>query len=171
MILVLAILLGIGGGVFAGWKISDRLLNSTSAAAAAEKTFSVDQLRLTLTDAFAEGTVPGYTACYSSGDVSVYVLREGFDAFEGFGDMSVAGYGTMVLANNGLADAVELTEEGDRACFDHRNAAGSGDYAYHCVLLKGSDAFWLVQFAVPGEMEEAYAADVDRWAKSISFAN
>lgn len=173
VILVLAILLGIGGGIFAGWKISDRLLNreSVTVSEAADKTFTAAGMEITLTDAFSEGSVPGYTACYSSDAVSVYVLREGFDSFEGFADMTVAGYGTMVLGNNGLLDTVELKEEGDRASFEHRYAAGDREYAYHCVLLKGPDAFWLVQIAVPGEAEESYAADVSRWAKSISFAD
>ena len=173
LILVLAILLGIGGGVFAGWKISDRLLNGESvvAADAADRTFSAAGLEITLTDAFSEGSVPGYTACYTSGAASVYILREGFDSFEGFADMTLAGYGTMVLGNNGLLDSVELKEEGDRAFFEHHYAAGDREYAYHCVLLKGSDAFWLVQIAVPGEAEADYAADVSRWAKSISLAD
>lgn len=173
LILVLSILLGIGGGIFAGWKISDRLLNgqSVAAAEAADKTFAAAGLEITLTDAFSEGSVPGYAACYTSGAATVYVLREGFDSFEGFADMTLAGYGTMVLGNNGLLDSVELKEEGDRAFFEHRYAAGDREYAYHCVLLKGSDAFWLVQIAVPGEAEAEYAADVSRWAKSISLAD
>lgn len=172
VILVIAILLGIAGGIFAGWKISNALLNNGSDAAAEEKTFAAAGMEITLTEDFAEGTVPGYTACYASGEVSVYVLREGFDAFEGFADLSLAGYATMVLGNNGLTDTVQLKEEESRVSFDHRYTAADGrEYAYHCIVMKGSDAFWLVQFAVPGEAEAEYASDIGRWAQSITLAD
>lgn len=172
LVLAAAILLVIGGGVFAGWKISDRLLNGQTVAQTADKTFAAAGMEITLTDAFSEGTVPGYTACYASGEVSVYVLREGFDAFEGFADLSLAGYATMVLGNNGLTDTVALKEEESRVTFDHRYTAADGrEYAYHCVVMRDSDAFWLVQFAVHGEAEAEYASDIGRWAQSITFAD
>ena len=170
VILTLAVLLGIGGGIAAGVLLSGNLLNKEEAPAA-EKTFAAEGMEITLTDRFAPVEVAGYTAGYGSGEAAVYVLRESFDAFEGFEDLSVAGYGMMVLDNNGLTDKVQLQEEGDKASFGYLYTQEStgASYYYYCTVEKGSDAFWLFQFAVPAEAQERYAEDLRQWAESVTL--
>ena len=172
VILTIAIVLGIGGGIAAGVMLSNRLL-APAEAAETPKVFAAEEMEITLTDRFAPVEVSGLTAGYSSGEVAVYVLRERFDAFEGFGDLSVAGYGMMVLGNNGLTDTVQLTEEGDRASFEYRftQKETGAAYYYYCTVAKGSDAFWLVQFVVPAQDQQRYENLFPQWAQTITLGN
>jgi len=168
ILLTIAILLGIGGGIFAGVKLSSRLLDPQETPAA-PKVFGSEGMEITLTEDFAPVEAAGFTAGYGSGEAAVYVLREDFGAFEGFGDLSVAGYGLMVLENNGLADTAQLKEEGDSASFEYVfTQQGTGaSYYYYCTVKKGSDAFWLIQFAIPAQAQERYADVIPQWAQSV----
>lgn len=170
VILVIAILLGIAAGIFAGWKVSTAILNG-SQKPAAEKTFACQGMEITLTDRFSEAEVAGYTVCYSSGDTAVFALREAFDAKEGFGDLTVAEYGALVLANNGLQDTVTLEETDGLTTFDYvyTNPDSGGNFYYYTVLLKGSDAFWMVQFTTLEEDAMENLPQYQQWAKSIAF--
>lgn len=169
VVLIAAIVLGIIGGIAGGVLLGSKLMKKEETPAAA-KVFAAEGMEITLTDRFAPVEVAGFTAGYGSGEAAVYVLREGFDAFEGFGDLSVAGYGLMVLENNGLTDAAQLREEGDTASFEylytHKETGAS--YYYYCTVAKGSDAFWLVQFAAPAEARDRYASVFPQWAQSVT---
>jgi hypothetical protein len=172
VVLVIAILLGIAGGIAAGVLISRSLMEAKATPPTA-KVFSVEGMEITLTDRFALMQAEGATAGFSGDDAVVYVLREDFDAFEGFAELSLAGYGTMVLENNGLADAVTLQEEGDMAVFEYlfTQEDSAASYYYYCVARKGTDAFWLVQFAVPAQEQEIYQSVFPHWAQTITLEN
>ena len=168
IILILAVLLGIGGGIGAGVLISNRLLRQEEAPAVAQ-VFAADGMEITLTDRFAPVAAEGYTAGYSSEDAAVYVLRESFDAFDGFGELSLAGYATMVLESNGIADKVELREDGDTVNFAYLYTQEEKDasFYYYCTVRKGTDSFWLVQFVAPAREQELYAGVFPHWAKTF----
>lgn len=169
-LLVIAILLGIGGGIFAGVMLSNKLMPSAETPAAAAKVFAAEDLEITLNDQFAPANVAGFTASYGNGEAAVYVLREDFASFEQGEDLTVADYGAMVLKNNGLTDVTQLTEEGT---FEYRftQKETGASYYYYCVVRKGADAFWLVQFAVPARVQEQYASQFPQWAQSIVLEN
>lgn len=170
VILVIAVLLGIIGGGAAGVLISRKLIQAESPPAVA-KVFAAEGLEITLTDRFVTVPMDGLTAGYRSEDAVVYVLREDFDAFEGFGDLSPAGYGTMVLESNGLTDRVSLREEGDSVSFEYlytQEETGASFY-YYCVAYKGSDAFWLVQFAAPAQKQALYEGVFPQWARTVTL--
>ncbi len=162
VILVIAILLGLAAGFFAGRMITEMVLSGRETPAV-EKSFICQDLTITLTDRFRETEVDGYTACYASGDAAVFALREPFDAKEGFGDLSVVEYGTMVLTNNALAKTVTLEDDGGMIVFRYE----SSGYWYYTVLLKGTDAFWMVQFTALTENAQAYMQIFRQWAQGI----
>lgn len=170
VILITAILLGIAGGAAAGVLISKMLIRAEVPQVAA-KVFTVEDMQITLTDGFAPMPGEGFAAGFCSEDAVVYVLRESFDAFEGFGEMSLAGYGTMVLENNRLADRVTLREEGDSVSFEYlytQEGTGS-EFYYYCVAQKGTDAFWLVQFAAPAQKQSLYEGVFPQWAQTVTL--
>ena len=169
VILVIAVLLGIAGGAAAGVLVSRMLLREEETPPAVTQVFGTEGIKLTLTDRFAPVSAEGTAAAYRSEDAVVYVLREDFDSFAGFEDLSPAGYGTMVLENNGLTETVELREEGDAVSFEYlytREETGDAFY-YYCVAKKGADAFWLIQFAAPAQMQSLYAGVFPQWAELV----
>ncbi len=163
---VVLLLLGIAGSVVMGLSVMDKLLDA-KAAAPADKTFTCQELTITLNEQFVQTGAAGYTACYSSGDAAVFVLREGFDAKEGFGDLTVTEYGEMVLQKNGLSETAELGEYGGLTAFHHVSAVGETQFYYYVVLLKGEDAFWMVQITSLYEGAEKNMPQYQHWAQSI----
>lgn len=171
VVLVIAILLGIVAGLVVGRMVGDALLNGTQKTETA-KTFACQGMEITLTDRFAEAEAAGYTVCYSSGETAVFALREAFDAREGFGDLTVAEYGALVLANNGLDKTVTLEEADGLTSFgyEYTNPSTGETFYYYTVLRKGPDAFWMVQFTALAENARENLPQYRQWAKSIAFA-
>lgn len=168
IVLIVALLLGILAGILAGIGVSKAILGGVPETAAPQ-TFACQELRITLTEDFVPASADGYTACYSAGDTAVFVLREDFSAKEGFGELSLADYGAMVLANNGLAGTVN--EEAGLTTFEAvtTDAAGT-DFYYYCGLYKGTDAFWMVQVTTAAENAEDTAAQMRQWLESVTLS-
>lgn len=171
VLLIVTILVGILVGAGVGGAVGAALVSDADSSAEEPKTFEAQGLQITLTDAFAEMDVNGYTACYSSSDTAVFVLREDFSLMEGFGDLSLDAYGAMVLANNGFDQSVTLQEEDGLAFFGYvyTNPDNGENYYYCCNLFKGPDAFWMVQFSVPAEIARESIPVFKQWAKTVAF--
>ena len=73
------------------------LFSFAACATGAEKEFTSNGMTLTLTDEFRETTYEGYTVCYESKDVAVFVLKESFSLQAGLGDMSIDDYAELVM--------------------------------------------------------------------------
>ena len=97
VVLIAALVLGVVVGLLLGSGIVSNFF-------AGDKTFSVNEMDITLTSQFKEVTVQGFTAAYDSKNVAVLVLREDFSLAENFGDYSLEEYGQLVLKANGLSD-------------------------------------------------------------------
>ena len=168
VILIVAILMGILAGILGGIAVSKVLLGGASGTAESQ-TFACQDLRITLTEDFVPAEAEGYTACYSAGDTAVFVLREDFSAMEGFEELSLADYGAMVLANNGLQGTVK--EDGGLTTFEAFAADAAGtEFYYYCGLYKGSDAFWMVQITTAAQKPEKAAAQYRQWLESVTFS-
>ena len=145
-LVIVGILVGaIGGGIIG----TALYMNRPEPVALVE--FQVEELKLTLTEAFEAVEVEGYTACFASKDAAVYLLREDFALKEGFGDLTVEEYGAMVLKNNQQTASAHLRQEEGLTVFDYgyTNPETGNAYYYYTVLVKGPDAFWMVQFSAP----------------------
>ena len=170
-ILVIAILAGILAGILSGVAVYNKIIGTRPQAAAAQ-TFDTRGLRITLTEDFVPANVDGYTACYSAGDTAVFVLREDFAAMEGFGDLSLADYGAMILSNNGLNGSVTLREEQGMMTFDWvaADAQTGTNFYYCCGLYKGQDAFWMVQVTTVAERAAEAAGQMRQWLESVTLS-
>ena len=129
--------------------------------------FDAGGLKITLTDAFKRQEMEG-AAAFASDDVAVFVQDEKFSLSEGFGDHSVEEYGSMVMQSNGVTDTA-LTADGDLRHFtyDRRSEKLGADLTYTAFVFKGTDAFWLVQFANPKSRSEDLRGSILEWAGTV----
>ncbi len=167
-ILVAAIIVGILAGALIGVGVSSAMLGEVPQMVEA-RSFECQGLQITLTEEFQETSAPGYTACYSAGDTAVFLLREGFDAMEGFADLELNGYGAMILANNRMDQSVQLQTEDGLTVFGQVITDESTDvaYYYYCGLFKGKDAFWMVQVTTLAEGAAEKIPQFRQWLGSV----
>ncbi len=166
IVLILAVVVGAVCGFLSGYN-SDSPTSSTPTP----KSFSCEGMSILLTDEFFESDMESsYTAVYDSENVAVFALKEDFSLIEGAEDYSIEKYGEAVLTNNTLTDT-QLNEKDGLTYFTYEAANPETDieYSYYSFVFKGTDAFWLIQFATLSEKEEAYSSQIFEWAKTISF--
>lgn len=162
---VLALIASVAIGTAAG------LAAAVAERDAAPKVFAAEELRITLTEDFAEVKVPGYTACFSDGHTTVFALREVPDPAV-YGELSLDVYGAMILANNGFDQSVRLEKTDGLTTFTapRENPATGEVFFCCCGLFRSADAYWLVQITAPGEGTEALENLFRQWLRGTSFA-
>ena len=158
LILVAAFILGI----FIG-------LAKNNARLVEPQDFSAAGMTITLNDQFDEVSYEGFTQCFESKSVAVFTLKEDFSLMPGLEDYTLEDYADLVLSANGMLPE-ELKEEDGILYFDYVTQGGDGeDYYYVATLHKGSDAFWLIQFATPaGNQDKLHDQFID-WAQTVKF--
>lgn len=163
IVLLVAILIGavIGGAI--GVAMSRNLFGEKP------KTFSSNGMSLTLTTGFRETSMEGYTVCYDSKDVAVFVLREGFDLVPGVSELTLDEYVELVRESNKGKDGVTVGREGNLPCMEYRSTNDGTIYYYYTVMYKSSDAFWLVQFATKDANAKELRPRFVEWAKTVKF--
>ena len=167
----LAILLGAIaiGFLIGGFIVINSIFGFISKAPEA-KSFSADGMSITLTDNFTEESYSGYTVCYDSKDVAIFVLKEEFTLAEGFEDYTLEQYGNLVIEGNGLTDSQLQTSDGLTYFeYDYEDTANSDTYHYITYVYKADDAFWMIQFATSESDFAKYSSQITNWAKSASF--
>ena len=171
LIIVIAILVGIVAGVAGGIAASSFLMEDTQELAE-PKTFRCQDLQIVLTEDFAETSVPGYTTCYTAGDTAVFLMREAFDAKEGFGELDLESYGAMILKNNHIPETVALdTTEGlTTFAWVITDETTGVPYYYYCGLYKSQSAFWMVQVTTEAEDAAQNIPMFRQWLKSVVVA-
>lgn len=133
------------------------------------KEFSTSGMTITLTTAFDEESYQGFTQCYESSTVAVFALKEEFSLMAGFEDYTLEDYGALVVSSNGMDESV-LKQENGVYYFDYTSQGSDGSENYYFATLhKGSDAFWLIQFATPAGNAEKIRDEFFAWAASVTF--
>lgn len=138
-----------------------------------DKTFSAAGMSITLTDAFEESEMEGYTAMWESNDVAVVVLKEPFNTLTEVmpkpASASVEEYLRLLIEHNGVGGDVEMVDGLFRYYYDWTNDEEGQTYRYYTYAYKTDDAFWMVQIVMSKESLEYYEEDVSRWAQSVIF--
>lgn len=139
--------------------------------AAEPKTFTTAGMQITLTDEFRESKQEGFTMCYGSKDMAVFVIKEVFALAEGFEKYTVEEYGDLLLQANGMTGIVQIQRDGDLLFFEFSDTnPDSGEkFHYICYFFKASDAFWSIQFATHTEDLATQRPAIIDYAKSIQF--
>lgn len=143
-----------------------------SVATAEKQVFSAEGMQITLTDAFTESAMEGYTACFDSREVAVFVLKEPFSLGEGLDELALADYAQMVLEANRSKSADRIEEIGGRPFMEYAfyNNETEEEYTYLAAMYKGPDAFWMVQFSCRTEQYERYRPFFLEWAETVELA-
>ena len=140
---------------------------------ATDKTFTYEEMSITLTDAFEEKNFEGYSVTYDSSQAAVFVLREAKDLLGE--EITFDDYTELVMqanASRGFVDLSDVTKKDGLVCFDYRftNTEQGIEYRYFTTLHESADAFWMVQFVTPTELYDKYVDTFVKWTKTVTFS-
>lgn len=137
-----------------------------------EKTFSKDGFEITLTGAFKETTMKGYFVCYDSKNAAVFVVKEDFTLFDNAADMTANGYAELVKTANASYKPSAITMSDGIPFFEYtfENTQENTTYHYYTTFFKGTDAFWMVQFASKDADYTEQKGNFDKWVKTVKPA-
>ena len=147
------------------------LVALVSCGKAQPKTFTSSGMSITLTSAFKENPQEGYTTCYDSAKVAVFVLKESFSIQPGVENLTLDEYAALVRQSNASKSPSEITTQDGIYSMEYTflNESENQTYSYYCTMFKSSDAFWLVQFACKEGDYASYKETFLNWAKTITF--
>ena len=134
------------------------------------KQFFSEGMTVTLTGAFEEIESAKYTACYQSDDVAAMFSKEKLTAIGKLANCSLEEYARLLLETNDPAGAVTLQSKDGTFYFERTEKGKDEDYYFFSVVLRSSDAFWLVQFSTKQGLKETYSPLFWDWVNSITFA-
>lgn len=136
------------------------------------KEFSKAGMSITLTTAFTEKEMATQTAYYESQKAIVTCLKEEFSILEDEGlsadDVTLEQYGEAVIVMNGLDSEVQ-TEDG-LTYIRYDKSLNGKDFSYYATVFKGTDAFWMIQFACESKNFDSMHEIFKTWAKSVKFS-
>ena len=141
------------------------------ADAADAKDFACEELRITLTNDYAEEeSVNGYTGVYESSDSAVFILREDKSMLPGV-DMDQ--YVELVHEANANAgrevgdvhrkDGIPLFE------YEFTNPDSNNTFSYYTTMFESEEAFWLVQFTCFSADYKDMVSRFHTFARSVTF--
>lgn len=162
VILIASIILGALLGI---------LLGSMSGCAPTgkPKDFSAKGMTITLTDEFKAASYEGFTQGYESNSAVMFALKEDFAGFAGFEDYSLEDYAQLVAQANHVDPSTVKTGQGFLYYSFVNQGSDGTEFYYVATLHKGTDAFWLIQFATPAADQDKMHDQFLTWAGSVRF--
>lgn len=154
LIAFLAALYGLFGDVF-GVKAESR-------------EYTKEGMTITLTDDFIEKDSDTQTAFYQADRYIVMALKEGFSAYRAAGiteESTAAEYGAMMISTSAITSEIETID--NLTCFTYEKQQSGKNFTYFASVYKGTDAFWLIQFACETDNYEDSVDQFITWAKSV----
>ena len=134
------------------------------------KVFSCEEMRITLTDDFAEEDIDAYTGVFESSNSAVFVLREDKSLLPG---VDFDNYVELVAEANQNAgreigdihrkDGIPLFE------YDFTNDSTGQTFRYYTTIFESEDAFWLVQFTSFASDYKDLVDQFHKYARSVTF--
>ncbi len=148
-------------------------LSLASCGLMGEKTFTVDNLSITVEGFFTEqnGLNEAYDLILISPDAGVMILKETFTELTSAAldtNMSVKEYAEIVMTSNSLTG--EPTEEDNLTYFTYTAESEGTEFTYMGFCFRGTDAFWLVQIYCSSADYETKKPEMMEWAKSVTLA-
>ena len=127
------------------------------------KTFETDGLSILLTDKFTEAEVPtGFDAYFLADFCGVAVMKNEFTLQKGLADQSVKEHLSSVIASSGYTGITPQTKDG--LWFID---VSTDDTYVRMYCYKGSDAFYIVQFACNPSVAKTLEDTFYLWAQSV----
>lgn len=142
-----------------------------AAKSAEPKTFEETDLSVTLTDDFSKQELENITYYYISEKAIAMMLKEDFSVFEAAEistDITLEQYAQLITDNNGLTGTAIGTDSRGNVSFTYTNTADGQEFFYYATVKKGTNAYWLCQFACRTADAEAYKPLFAEWGASIA---
>ncbi len=134
-----------------------------------EKEFKSDAgLTITLNTNFYEKSIASQTMYLESKDSIFCALKEEFEnlsAVELGAESTIEEYATQVKENNLITS--ELKTQDSLSYMDYSKTVTGREFFYRAYIFKGTDAFWLCQFACVEAEKDAQIKNFTTWAKTI----
>ncbi len=136
-------------------------------------TFTVEEMNITLPKEFnPSNSLSGFTACYVSEEVSVFVTKEAFAENSNLSLYSLENYRLNLLHQNGLMyNDLRNPENNPYFVYDYVNPNTTITYSYFTFTFETAEGFWIVQFATEKGNAAKYENQIIEWANTITFAN
>ncbi len=85
--------------------------------------------------------------------------------------MTLKEYATLVIKNNKMQDSITAQEdESGQVYFAYFKNVSGKDFYYFAVVKKGTDAFWLCQFACEKKNQQKFETKFKDWGKTIQVS-
>ena len=137
----------------------------------AEKTYTYDNMSITMTENFREVSYTGFDICFESANVAVFCIKEPFTLAEGIEDLTLDDYAALTLEANAAQNPALKDVDGIPVMeYTYYSEDAKLTYAYFSALYKSGDAFWVVQFACNEDLYAENEASLIKWAKSVTFS-
>ena len=135
--------------------------------------FSTDGITITLTKSFKEKFYEGYTVCYDSKDVAVFVIKDSYSLNKSFENMTIEGYANFARNTISERNPTQVIKNNGLIYFEYEfsNEESGKVFKYFAAVYKGVDAFWLVQFACDVDAYSEYFPYFVQWAKTVNVSN
>ncbi|MBP3495168.1 MAG: hypothetical protein J6K52_03060 [Clostridia bacterium] len=136
-----------------------------------DKTFTNDDMSITITGEFEETSLDGYDVCYDSSEIAIFVIKESFKLMPVFGSYTLEEYGELVMINNDLHASLQTQNGLTYFEYEYENYEENIVFKYRTYIFKTDSAFWIIQFAGEANDFENRINDIEKWAESIEFAS
>ncbi len=139
----------------------------------AGKTYTVEELSLTLPDGYVEVPQTLRGASFESETMAVKIIRESrsvVEAAAGGNTVTLTAYAELVLQSNRLE--LPLTDHGNYIAYQYiaHDEEVAQDFTYYVTLHKSDDAYWLVQFIAHKNLFDGKASEINDILESLSFS-
>ncbi|MBQ3230809.1 MAG: hypothetical protein IJO64_05595 [Clostridia bacterium] len=137
-----------------------------------EKTFTVDELSITMSGMFIESEQEGAEAFYLTTDIGVLVHKETFEELEDkdyvIADLTEADYAKLRMEANEIE--AEIVEESGSVCYEYNFDSDGSSFRDLVVVKKGNNAFWVISFYCLEDSFESNKANFLKYASSVTFS-
>ena len=97
-------------------------------------------------------------------------MKEPFSLLEGAEEYTIGQYRDILIEANGLTGADRIDQEGLTGFSYPFSDPETGEaLCFFDYVYKSDDAFWLLQFVVPGAEADGRADEIAGWARTVSF--
>lgn len=143
-----------------------------SAAELGSKTFTFDELTITLTDDFEEYETEDMDYALLADNIGVAVVKEEFTVLDEYGIEAdvFSAYDYAVAAQESVGTDGEIFSADGYEYFVYDKNVSGMDFTYYSAVFKGSNAFWRVSFYTYSNLFDSLTPSFERWCASIVVA-
>jgi len=136
---------------------------------AEKETHEYEKFSIEIPDVFKEVEVEGYAAYFVRDNVYVWAIEDDFINLDGSSEWDISEYANRIHFVNEEKSPTPISVEEGLTFIEYTvlNESKKITFTYLTVMYKGSDAFWMVQFACDQNIYAEYKPHFISWAKTV----